>query len=118
MHVEEEMVHVNDEAGALHRSLELGGRDRRVGLGQLLLGLRFVIEGALVAVTVAVLRAKVIFTLALEAEQPNLPVARPAPAGVGLHLLGGLVFLRRAVGWLGRPHGAGGGRLGGDCRDR
>jgi len=109
---------VNDRMGTFTRRLlpsrlrsearHLLGRDRRVGLRQLLLALRLVVERALVLVRVAVLGAVEVVALALEAEKTNLLVAGPAPRGVGLNRL--RVVLRGGAGARRRRHGLRGGR--------
>ena len=94
--------------------LHLARRNRRIRLREQLLALRLVVKGALVAIRVPVLGAEIVIALALEAQQADLTIAGPAPAGVGLDLfrrfLCAVVFGRAH---LSRGYGRRRGRLGG-----
>jgi len=65
--------------------VHLGGHDHGVGLLKVGLRHRLIVKGARMLVRVAVQGAKHIVTSALEAQQSDLLVARPAPRRVGLY---------------------------------
>lgn len=99
------------QPGPCSNGLQFRKLDLRIRCSELLLPERLEVEGALVFVRIAVHRAEVELALALEAREPNLPVARPATARVELHLLG------RLIRWLicHQAHRSGGSRSG-QCR--